>query len=208
MKTIIFEGPDEAGKSTLINATAKVLDNVGLPFSVVKSPAGREISWDPEWERWSDTQGLKEKHDARTVFLLDRTPEISEFVYGILRQKTRLSNPLEVLHRFRLGQKMMVLCLPRQHLNTTQQHFDPYGNDVGYKSAGQHLLYLAVDQLLRLNTSKDFHYMRWNRFDKLEDVWAHYLVRIGAYIGLEPLDLKSTFYSKPADFFPSRETAR
>lgn len=205
MKTIVFEGPDEAGKSTLISATVKVLDNVGLPYSVVKSPAGREVSWDYAWERWSDTQGLAEKNDTRTVFLLDRTPEISEFVYGILRGKSRLSNPLEVLHTFRVGPKMMVLCLPKYHLNTKDQHFDPFGNDVGYQSAGQHLLYRAVDQLLEKNRTGDFRYYRWDRFSKPDDGWAHYLVHLGGHIGLTPNDLKSTFYTDPAEFFPKEK---
>lgn len=202
MKTVVFEGPDEAGKTTLINATARVLDNVSLPFSVIKSPAGRERAWHPSWDRWSDTQGLQEMTTdvAKHVFLLDRTPEISEFVYGVLRQHTRLFNPLETLDRFPVGDKMLVLCLPKYHLNTTEQHFDPFGDDVGFKSAGQHLLYSAIHQLY--SPARRMPYFRWDRFAKPDDGWAHYLVSLGSYIGLSPNDLKTTFYTDPSEFFP------
>lgn len=202
MPVVVFEGPDEAGKTTLINATAQVLDNVGLPFTVVKSPAGKERHWEEGWDVWASTQGLDKRYEARHVFLLDRTPEISEWVYGILRNKTRLPQPLQALSSFKVSPKFLVMCLPRYHLNTTEQHFDPFGQDVGFKSAGQHLLYSAIDQMFRVTETPSFRYFRWDRFDTV-NMWAHYLVYLGGYLNLTPLDLKSTFYTKVDDFFPT-----
>lgn len=207
MKVIVFEGPDEAGKTTLINATALMLDNVGRPFTVVKSPAGTQVDWNTNWNRWSDSQAMEQKVEdaARHVFLLDRTPEISEFVYGILRARTRLAKPLEALHNFRLGQKMMVLCLPTRSTLMEGEHRDPYGNEVGYRVEGQRLLYLAIHQLYSSIATKDFQYFRWDRYGTHNDMWAHYLVAVGQYLNLTPTDLKTTFMSDPDQYFPKKE---
>lgn len=207
MKVIVFEGPDEAGKTTLINATALMLDNVGRPFTVVKSPAGSKVDWHPAYDRWSDTQGLTEMTTdvARHVFLLDRTPEISEFVYGILRARTRLAKPLEALHNFRLAPKMMVLCLPTRSTLMEGEHRDPFGNEVGYRVESQRLLYLAIHQLYSTIRTGEFHYFRWDRYDSHDDMWAHYLVAVGQYLNLTPTDLKTTFLSDPNQYFPKKE---
>lgn len=207
MKTIIFEGPDEGGKTTLIGATARVLDNVGLPFTVVKSPAGSRVDWNMNWNRWSDSQAMEHKIEdvGRHVFLLDRTPEISEFVYGILRGHTRLSRPLEALHNFRLGQKMMVLCLPAQSKLMEGEHHDPYGNEVGYRVEGQRMLYQAIHQLYSTIQTKEFQYFRWDRYGTHDEMWAHYLVALGQYLNLTPTHLKTTFMSDPEQYFPKKE---
>jgi hypothetical protein len=205
MKVIVFEGPDEGGKTTLLRATVEVLEATSRPFTVVKSPAGSDMGWSPAWENWSDHQVLDNRVDdvTRHVFLLDRTPELSEFVYGVSRGHSRQFNPLDSLHRFRLGQKMLVLCLPSTIQLTKQGHQDPFGNEMGewMTTVGIHQLYKALLMLYSHTMNKDFRFFWWDKLDT-PNMWAKYLVSLAGYVGLSPTELTENYYSKMETLFP------
>jgi len=73
MATIVIEGPDGSGKTTLARAL------LGLfPFAQYhKSPAGSDADWKAEWGYY-----VRSKTGLQAFTVLDRVPEISELVYG------------------------------------------------------------------------------------------------------------------------------
>lgn len=102
MSAIVLEGRDEAGKTTLANQLGRVL---GVP--VRKSPAGKG-QWQPVYGAWTEQYGL-----VNPMFILDRSPEISEMVYGTLRGTPRMANSFtEQVRLWRQRNIFLVFCMP------------------------------------------------------------------------------------------------
>lgn len=84
MKTLVVEGPDNAGKSTLTLRLAKDLKAVAVNSQVVPPP---HEYWVKDYVRWLD-----EAQKWNQQIILDRHPVISEPIYGpVIRGKCSLS---------------------------------------------------------------------------------------------------------------------
>ena len=158
-KVIIVEGPDESGKTELVNKLAA--HYVGS--RIVKSPAGRSIEWHSSWNDW--VKGFA-RTNVNVPLILDRTPEISELVYGsVVRNYSRVQDPLKI---FDYGWQIIpeahyiaiVFCRPGVY-NPQSEHTSPFGhrvNDYLEKVYGAyemlyHMLYPERSEVL----SYDWH---------------------------------------------------
>ena len=124
--TIILEGPDSSGKTTLAYALAGWMGPDLCQY--VKSPSGRMKEWDETWNEWN-AQHIERSHRSGKIYILDRTPEISELIYGpVIRGFTRLRNPLQSLHRLKHPDTLTIMTStnkPYRGSNT-----DPRGNHI------------------------------------------------------------------------------
>ena len=134
-KVIVLEGPDGGGKTTLAGEIIEAWRTGKYPkiesASITKSPAGRETEWKSNYETWVDSHSLKSR--VTHLDILDRTPEISEFVYGnVMRGKSRLDDPIDVWAGFD-EQVLLVFCMgePNQDSDRMVIHQDQFGNKVG-----------------------------------------------------------------------------
>ena len=107
MATIIIEGPDSSGKTTLAHA---LLGWLGPELGhYVKSPARSIAEWDENWNEWN-AQHIDKSHESEKIYILDRTPEISELVYGpVVRKFVRLRDPLSSLLRLKHPDTLIVM---------------------------------------------------------------------------------------------------
>jgi hypothetical protein len=122
---IILEGPDSSGKSTLARALAGWIGPEVC--RVFKSPASREARWYSTWESHISTNILVSKKLGQ-VHILDRTPEISEMIYGpIVRGTSRLKNPTASLLQARDRDVITVFMNPHRLKGT---HADAQGNKI------------------------------------------------------------------------------
>lgn len=86
---IILEGPDNSGKTTLATSIQKWL---GEDFvKIVKSPASVSKNWQVEWEHWALDHWNDEDNDG-ILYILDRTPEISEPIYATIYRGGNIRN--------------------------------------------------------------------------------------------------------------------
>ena len=94
---IVIEGADNSGKTTL----AKDLSNVLWPWGIyMKSPgAGRGGEWEPSLDVWIN---LLNAIPSPFVPILDRTPEVAEFVYSWADVKEqRICRSKKLIHSMR-----------------------------------------------------------------------------------------------------------
>jgi len=171
MAVIILEGPDESGKTTLANALMGYYSSAAY----IKSPATQRI-WDNKWDDWCIR--VAANTPSHEVSILDRTPEVSETVYGsVIRGMPRLANPMASLASLIQPAVLMVLC---SNSNTL---VDAHEATSGYRiSEEQHQQiiggYKIVEQLLRPRGMK---MLRWNRWD--EEAWSSLVAGLHAMIG-------------------------
>ena len=92
---IIIEGPDGAGKSTLIKDLVEHFPNSTVSPSTAKIPETIKTfrSRVKEFNRSCFAQDLAFMDDPSRIRFIDRSPYISEFIYGsILRNEVRISS--------------------------------------------------------------------------------------------------------------------
>ncbi len=126
MATIILEGPDSSGKTTLAHALVGWMGPDKCRY--VKSPAGKTKEWDEGWNEWNAYQ-IGRSHMSRRTYILDRTPEISELVYGpVVRGFTRLRNPLSSLTRLKHPDTLIIMTSTDKPYHGVQT--DSMGNSI------------------------------------------------------------------------------
>lgn len=106
MKQIIVEGPDGAGKSTLIQTLSRDLD---LPVNQNRSctSTGGPVKNLNQWI----VDDLR-SWDTKTTSLYDRHPMVSDHIYGpVLRKEVQIHLPFGYYRRF-VEDAIVVLCLP------------------------------------------------------------------------------------------------
>ncbi len=86
---IVLEGPDNSGKSTLANAIQNWLGSDVV--HIVKSPASVSKGWQDEWEYWLLDHWHEEEKEG-ILYILDRTPEISEPIYASIFRNGEIRN--------------------------------------------------------------------------------------------------------------------
>ena len=88
---IVLEGPDNSGKTTLASS---IQDWLGEDYvKVIKSPASISTDWKEEWEYWLLDHWHEEEKEG-ILYILDRTPEISEPIYGSIYRAGNIRNKL------------------------------------------------------------------------------------------------------------------
>ena len=153
MPTIILEGPDSSGKTTLAQA---LVGYMGPDLcQVVKSPSGRTTEWDASWNYWN-AQYIERSYVSGLIYILDRTPEISELVYGpIVRGFTRLHNPLESLQRLKHPDTLTIMTsTDKPYLGG---HTDAQGNPIYEHSEKITASYNMINLLMKY----DGYQMGW-----------------------------------------------
>jgi len=124
MAAIILEGPDGSGKTSLAYALMGSMTPGRGQY--IKSPLGKDPKWDTKYNYWH--QAMVARYPDQLV-ILDRTPEISEAVYGpILRSRTRLYNPMLSLQSLSAPATKVIMCIGSPDLEG--EHTDSHGNDV------------------------------------------------------------------------------
>ena len=88
---IVLEGPDNSGKTTLASSIQNWLG--GDYVKVIKSPASISTSWKEEWEYWLLDHWHEEEKEG-ILYILDRTPEISEPIYASIYRGGKIRNKL------------------------------------------------------------------------------------------------------------------
>jgi len=90
---LVLEGPDNSGKSTLANAVQGWLGDEYC--KVIKSPASISTDWKDEWNYWLLDHWHDEEKDG-VLYILDRTPEVSEPIYASVYRQGNIRNKLFV----------------------------------------------------------------------------------------------------------------
>lgn len=136
MPVIILEGPDGSGKTILARALYASSPNV----QYVKSPAGRSASWDRDWDRWAMHHV---DHPSGHLFLLDRTPEISEPIYAAAQGRLpRTARSFQALDEL-VTCNDIFLIIGRNQGNPSGMHFDPMGQKIDHEKA--RVLYYGLE---------------------------------------------------------------
>jgi len=149
MPTLILEGPDSSGKTTLAYA---LLGWMGPRLGhYVKSPAGRTKEWDESWDEWNAIQ-LALSRTYNQINILDRTPEISELVYGrVVRGFVRLRNPMSSLIRLNHPDTLIIMTATDKPYGASHKDpvEDPVGNAIYHKRDQIAGGYELVDTLIK-----------------------------------------------------------
>lgn len=125
MPVVLLEGPDESGKTTLAMLLIRQLMEAGIQVQYRKSPAGKDEVWFSYYDTYlSDLASVK--NHSGPVFILDRTPEISESVYGTVRGKIRGSGLICQVDEWLRKDIFMVFCTAPKTLD--KDHTDTFGN--------------------------------------------------------------------------------
>lgn len=88
---IILEGPDNSGKTTLASSIQSWLGEDYV--KIIKSPASISTDWQDEWEYWLLDHWHEEEKEG-ILYILDRTPEISEPIYASIYRGGKIRNKL------------------------------------------------------------------------------------------------------------------
>lgn len=98
---IILEGPDGSGKSTLAKQLETTLDGI-------YHHSGRPTSKDDMQKILIEVESLA---GSRDLYIVDRTPWISEFIYSKAFDNPMLADPEELMNYWELPQ-LIVYCTP------------------------------------------------------------------------------------------------
>jgi energy-coupling factor transporter ATP-binding protein EcfA2 len=190
MPAVVLEGPDGSGKTALAYALLGcVPPGRGL---YIKSPAGKDSKWKDRYNYW--VQSTRARHPDKLI-TFDRTPEISEAVYGsLVRYNCRLHSPVESLSTLHDHSTTVIMCLGSEELEG--EHEDPMGNDI--REHHQKVLagYTLVTDLLK---SLGTGILLWDR------VTSPFFKQI-----VHRLHIRHTFYfpSPPQDFWTSYQIGK
>jgi hypothetical protein len=158
---VILEGPDESGKTTLAHALLGYADTQDLKPRYIKSPAGKDRGWFPSWDNWVTHR--YEETDSRSIFVLDRVPEISEVVYSwALTRRMRARHPLTTLFDWVNKPIIYVNCMGIGGLDGS--HRDPFGQSIRdnhYRVCiGYDLLSRVIDRYVQVVEYNRYEYDR------------------------------------------------
>lgn len=156
---IILEGPDNSGKSTLANAIQTWLG----PEScyIIKSPASVSVDWDDNWSSWAVDHYYDEEQDGR-LYILDRTPEISEPIYASIYRQGNIRNRDFLKEWQSLKQHMdytqILFCMQNGDINEGVE-LTPDGSDTSLRNDMLVMSYALMYRLLDVsfNTQDDTH---------------------------------------------------
>ncbi len=165
MTVIILEGPDGSGKTTLALKIAEEYEG-----AYIKSPAGKGPGWSPSYDYWASSFAVETDNP---LFVLDRTPEISELIYGsILRGGSRLTHPAQSIYTLAHKKIMVIFCTPPYFLEG--EHLDPSGNRIDQK---RHLAikggYKVVKEMVKAVTKVGI----WDYHQPEAEPWVSFVER-------------------------------
>lgn len=145
MSTIIIEGPDNSGKTMLAYALIGWMGPDKCHY--VKSPAGESKEWDESWNEWN-AQHIEMSSVSGKTYIMDRTPEISELVYGpVIRGFTRLRNPLSSLQRLNHPDTLIIMTSTNKRYD--RSHTDYLGNVILDKHISIAATYNLINLLMK-----------------------------------------------------------
>lgn len=133
-KVIVLEGPDSSGKTYLANEIAMNAEGLGKVCTINHSPASKGMQWFPEWDTWTEDAG--DRYDGQ-VIILDRTPELSEIIYGYSRGRPRLRSVTGSINSVNGSGAAVVFCLPNPYI-PKGEHKDAAGTDLGDANMHDH----------------------------------------------------------------------
>lgn len=174
MPVILFEGPDNSGKTTFARALYEVLvkDVPELGTHYERSPV-KEFGWQPGHSTY-----LKDVSQASDYLRVqDRTPEISETVYGVMRGEPKGRGWLFEAYAWVQQPIFMVFCEggelgDRVHRDTAGKTISLTKHTIACMLYDQ--TYFNLRNLMLHSHSHDFRvtkYDRWTKGSWLHTVW-------------------------------------
>lgn len=107
MPIIVFEGPDESGKTTLAKLIQQQLQGQQeIPVEYQHSPT-KEFGWSHEYDNYLNNH--LDLLSGPGIHLQDRIPEVSESVYGTIRGGPRASW-VEDIHHWAHHEVAFIFC--------------------------------------------------------------------------------------------------
>lgn len=163
MPIIVLEGPDESGKTHLAQTFKEhfttALESVHV--EVQRSPV-KEMGWSDEYNHYLASLSLVTSH----LIIQDRTPEISESIYGHMRGNVRTTGWVYEVGGWFYYPIFMVFCLAPYKLEN--MHKDAEGLDVKHTHEQICLLYdytfEQIDKAANMSRFTDFQVAQYNRF--------------------------------------------
>lgn len=164
MPVIVIEGPDESGKTTLAKYFVDLLQTL-LPDTEVtyaRSPV-KEHGWNHNLNHHLDRLAEVSNRD---LLILDRTPEISEPIYGFLRDD-RSEGWLSEVSQWGRHNILLVFCQGPLHLE--EPHVDAEGwiiEDSGHRIICNlyEFTYLQLERYISSTGLINFQVAKWDRF--------------------------------------------
>lgn len=157
---IILEGPDNSGKSTLANAIQKWLGEDSC--YIIKSPASVSKDWNEHWSSWAVDHYYDEEQDGR-LYILDRTPEISEPIYASIYRQGKIRNSEDLLNSWKslsahMDYTQILFCMQNGDVKKGVE-LTPDGSDTALKND---MLVMSYSLMYRLfeafcNAQDDTH---------------------------------------------------
>lgn len=157
---IILEGPDNSGKSTLANAIQEWLGKESC--YIIKSPASVSKDWDDNWSSWAVDHYYDEEQDGR-LYILDRTPEISEPIYASIYRQGKIRNREDLLNSWKslsahMDYTQILFCMQNGDVKKGVE-LTPDGSDTALKNDMLVMSYALMYRLFEAfcNSQDDTH---------------------------------------------------
>lgn len=202
MAVILFEGPDESGKTTFARALYQLL-NHNPDFEVLyeRSPL-KEHEWSTPYSHYLADQLTY----TPGLLIQDRTPEVSESVYGILRGSPRGRGYVYEVYNWVNQELFVVFC--KGGRKPSRRHEDAVGNPLNDQD---HELITALYDHAAFNLRQvmlharhpTFRVVEYNRDSKtswLNTMWAIREWLWGLYPESEDIIRKSLSFSVDSAF--------
>ena len=211
MPIVLFEGPDGSGKTTFAKALTETLSFLKPEYR--RSPV-KEFGWAPNYQTYLADSAAISDHPPHLI-VQDRTPEISESIYGVgFDRKPRGRGYLYETFRWLQQDIFMVFCRNDEHY-LMGQHEDVEGNPL--RDRDLQLIQLMYDHTyfqlrsaMLFGQPHTFRVMEHSRFNTRD--WLHVMWAINRWLQLIYPDRaneihKSLAFSVDSKFpFPQEET--
>jgi len=167
---IILEGPDGSGKSAVARALTRWIGPSDC--QVIKSQAGKDKTWSLGYKTWAKDH-LEKSRESGKIMILDRTPEISELIYGsIFRDEVRLYDPFKFLSSLNHPEILIIMCAP--HIIPMRlEHIDPMGNSISTAWREVEGAYSVLTSLMM----GSHNIYKWD-YEEMKPEWlSHFILR-------------------------------